>query len=261
MYPIPPEVYALLTQHPNLSGAELARKLGIPERSASRYRWKFRAGVAVPKTNVSSGSSAMSMVGRWCVFDIETTDLKAQGRKGFMVCCSILPLEAEKPHTHVIAFGENDGDDRRVLREAIKDLSQYDMLIGHNINGFDLNWLDTRRKVHDMQPLRRWYVFDTLHVAQSLGWLTERKSLAFLCDAFNIPSIKTAVYPSAWNEIRSSDEHEFNAARDSIVYHCETDVLSNRGLFFKLWPDSFGLNQPALKRWSRGNMPEKMENI
>lgn len=46
MYPVPAEVYDFLAQHPHISGAELARQLGIPDRSARRYRNKFLSGKA-----------------------------------------------------------------------------------------------------------------------------------------------------------------------------------------------------------------------
>lgn len=50
MYPIPPEVYKYLKANPGASGADLSRIFGIPGRSARRYRRKFEAGEAVPKT-------------------------------------------------------------------------------------------------------------------------------------------------------------------------------------------------------------------
>jgi uncharacterized protein YprB with RNaseH-like and TPR domain len=233
-----------------VSGAELSKELNIPGRSARRYVSQYTEPTVKENTN-----HIAKTIGQWAVFDIETTALSAIGRQGFMVCCSVLPLTDSKPHTHSIRFGENGGSDQRLLYEVIKDLWQYDFLVGHNINGFDMNWIDTRRKVHGLPPLRRWHLFDTLHVAQSLAWLTERKSLAWLCDALNIECVKTSIYPRAWNEIRSDDKHEFENALQSIVYHCEEDVLSTRRLLEALWPDSFGLSQSPIKRWIRGNNP------
>lgn len=223
-----------------VNGSQLAEALGIPSRSARRYVSEF---------------PSKSKIGQWAVFDIETTDLSAVGRAGFLVCCSILPLDAEKPHTHAITFEENSGNDKRLLQDVLSDLNQYDFLIGHNINGYDLQWLDTRRAIHRLPPLRKWFIFDTLHVAQSLAWRTEHKSLAWLCDALGIPCIKTAIYKSAWNEIRSPDKVEFENTLKNIVFHCEEDTLATKRLFEFLWKPSFNLSQSPIKMWSRGNAP------
>lgn len=252
MYSIPRKVYDYFERNSDTTGNAAARDLGLPGRTVRRYRQYWKQGEAVPAIEEQR---VHSPIGQWAVFDIETTDLSATGRKGFMVCCSILPLGAEQPHTHSIKFEENSGDDKRLLSNVLSDLNQYDFLVGHNINGYDLNWLDTRRKIHNLPPLRKWYVYDTLHVAQSLAYLTERKSLVWLCDALGVPCIKTSIYPSAWNEIRSSDKFEFDESLKNIVYHCEQDVLSTRRLFECLWVDSFNLSKSPIKMWVRGNAP------
>lgn len=196
-------------------------------------------------------------IGRIAVFDIETTDLAAVGRQGFLVCCSILPLEADEPYTLSLAFGENSGSDNRLLADVLAELARYDILVGHNICAFDLNWLNTRRALHGLPAMRRWYVFDTYQVAKSMALRVTRKSLAFLCDAYGVECVKTGVYPASWHEIRSSVERDFRTAMDDIVYHCEQDVLSNRRLFERLWPDAFGLANSALKLYKVGNVPER----
>lgn len=195
-------------------------------------------------------------IGRMAVFDIETTDLAAVGRQGFLVCCSILPIDDSDPYTLSLAFGENGGDDTRLLSDVLEELARYDFLIGHNITAFDLNWLNTRRAFQGLPAMRRWYVFDTYQVAKSLALRVTRKSLAFLCDAFGIECVKTSIYPAAWNDVRSPLEREFRGALDDIIYHCEQDVHANRLLFERLWGESFGLNTPPLKLYKMGDLPQ-----
>lgn len=229
-------------------------------------RWGEKTGeqppvVAVPRgqrvTRAGKRPANGHRIGRFAVFDIETTDLAAVGRQGFLVCCSILPLEADEPYTLTLAFGENSGSDRRLVADVLGELSRYDFLVGHNVTAFDLNWLNTRRTLHGLPAMRRWFVFDTYQVARSLALRVTRKSLAFLCDAYGIECIKTGVYPSAWHEIRSGTEWEFRAAMDDITYHCEQDVLANRRLFERLWCDAFGLPNNPLKLYKVGNVPEQ----
>ena len=46
MYPVPEHVFNWWKQHPNSTGAELARATGLPERSGSRYRRYLAEGTA-----------------------------------------------------------------------------------------------------------------------------------------------------------------------------------------------------------------------
>lgn len=194
-------------------------------------------------------------IGKMAIFDIETTDLAAVGRQGFLVCCGILPTDADEPYTLSLKFGENSGDDKRLLEDVLGELGKYDFLIGHNVAAFDLNWLNTRRAIHELPPMRPWYVFDTYMIAKSLALRVDRKSLAFLCDLFGVEIVKTSIYPAAWNDVRSPLEREFRGALDDIVYHCQEDVKATRLLFERLWPLSFGLNVPAIKLFRKGNTP------
>lgn len=170
---------------------------------------------------------------RSAVFDLETTDFNTASYKGFLICCCILPLDSDEVQTYQIEFG--DPDDRRVLAEAIQALSAFDILIGHNISGFDLPWLASRVAYHNFPPFRRWYSIDTYQWSKRAK-LRTRKKLSTLIDYFGVTGIKTAVEESSWNEIRSPFPSEFNAARDDIVYHCELDCFANRDVFDALYP-------------------------
>ncbi len=179
------------------------------------------------------------------VFDIETTDFSATGYDGYLVCCSFLPLDAEKPYTLSLAF--DDLDDRRLMAAVVAELSKYDILIGHYITGFDLTWLYTRNDIHGFPPLRRWLTFDTYYAARSQRLKVDRKSLAFLIDHFGLEGTKTAIYPRHWNNIRSRRIEEFEDARSTIVEHCEFDVIANRHLFDRLLPKAWSVAASPFK--------------
>jgi hypothetical protein len=171
---------------------------------------------------------------RAAVFDIETTDFDAGGYFGHLVCCSILPLDTDDITTHVIQLADQR-DDSRLLKNVMQELSQFGILIGHNIAGFDLLWLWSRCMYWGLDTPGACYRFDTYQVARTLGIKAGSKKMSALCDFFRVPYIKTAVQRTTWSLIDSPYEDEFNKTRDEIVYHCEEDVKANRLLFNEVY--------------------------
>lgn len=170
---------------------------------------------------------------RSAIFDIETSNFDTHSYDGFLICCCVLPLDSDEVQTYQIEYG--DPNDVRVLAETIQALSAYDILIGHYIAGFDLQFLTSRIAYHGLDNPRRWFYMDTYTMAKRAK-LRTRKRLSTLIDFFGVTGIKTAVEKSSWHEIRSPFVGEFNAARDDIVYHCELDVLANKEVFNHLYP-------------------------
>lgn len=184
------------------------------------------------------------------VFDLEVTDFGTEGYAGYCICCSILPLDSDTVTTLSIAFDER-GDDRRLVREVVEALADYDILIGHNVAGFDLNWLHSRWLFHNARgsyvgDWRRWLYFDTYQHAKTSA-LKTRKGLGNLGDYFALGGEKTSIYKSSWSNVRSPYQHEFDATMQDVVYHCEQDVIMNRQLFDILWHDALARDASPLK--------------
>ena len=186
------------------------------------------------------------------VFDLECMDLNAVGYQGYVVCGCILPLDSDEIETYTIAY-EDHGDDKRLIAEFLGGLSDYDVIIGHNIAAFDVNYLHTRAMTHSIIWPRTWLQFDTFQVAKTLA-IRSYKGLASLCDTFGIPFVKTRVYPRAWHRVREYDRDAFNAAMDEISWHCQQDVQSNRALFDALFPSAMmlGANPFKLSKFRAG---------
>ena len=184
------------------------------------------------------------------VFDIETTDFTTGGIRDHLICVSILPLDIDEVTTLHIEFKARRND-KKLLRETVRELNNYDFLIGHNIAAFDFNWLNSRLMYHDLPNFnKRWLYYDTYQAAKRLAIKAKRKSLVFLCDYFRVPYIKTSVFPVDWGMIDSPRVEEFAEALEDIVYHCEEDVKSNRELFFAMWPrDRAQMNIPTTRKW------------
>lgn len=199
-----------------------------------------------------NGNGRRRVFMRAAVFDIEVTDFNSAGFKGYFVGGCILPLASDVVQTYAITF-EDRCEDERALVEYIDALTSYDILIGHNTHGFDFNWLHGRMMRYARPWPRTWLSYDTYQVAKSLA-IKSRKGLAALCDYFDVPCIKTSIYEASWNQVRSPQEDVFNESLDDILYHCEQDVLANRGLFDVLYPYSLTMHSSPLKqtKWRVG---------
>jgi hypothetical protein len=199
---------------------------------------------------------------RAAVFDLECTDFGTDGYAGLLVCCSVLPLDTGEVYTLKLRFDEHT-DDRRLVREVVNNLAQYDILIGHNVAAFDFNWLYSRWLYHnvrgsDVGDWHRWLYFDT-YQSVKVAALKTRKSLGNLGAYFGLAGVKTVVYKAEWNQIRSPYEDEWREAMDSIVYHCEQDVALNRRLFDAIWGSAKSRNACPIKQtkwaYTPGNVP------
>lgn len=233
-----------------LSQRKLAKYLGLPFNSmhGKIYREQKRLSEESVPYNVHT-KSAPRVTLRAAVYDIETMDFKAGGICDHMICGCILPLDSDEIITSSLLWGDQR-DDRRLLNEFVGLLSEFDILIGHNITAFDGGWLRSRLAYHGMPyPEKRWLHYDTYQAARRMAIKANRKSLAFLCDFFRVPFVKTAVLPVAWSMIDSPNQDEFRKALQDITYHCEEDVKSNRNLFDVLWPlDRSMQNLPVVKK-------------
>lgn len=170
-----------------------------------------------------------------CVFDIECMDFKSDGYQDHLVCVTILPLEEDaEPYTIKVGY-KDDRNDKDMLSETLAELAKYDIVIGHNVAAFDLNWLYSRAMYYGMTMPRSWLYYDTYQVAKTMAIKSATKTLAGLCAYFGIESNKTAVQKAEWSLVDSPTYAEFHYAMENIVDHCEKDVIANRELFDVIW--------------------------
>jgi hypothetical protein len=231
-----------------LSQRRAARLLGIPFNSLHGKIFREQRQSLLPKEQPLTRDPDSVLI-KSAIFDIETTSLKAGGVLEHMVCMCILPLDSDNIKTFKIEFNDLRND-RRVLSEAAEALSEYSFLIGHNITGFDLPWMNSRLVYHNLPQLRgKFMIYDTYQASRRSTVKAERKSMAFLCDFFRLKYVKTAVLPVSWSMIDSPNRNEFDTAQTDIVYHCEEDCKANRQLFNVLWPyDRSQMNVPIYRK-------------
>lgn len=187
------------------------------------------------------------------VFDIECQSFDAIGDDGVFTCGCILPLDSDEIITSRLELSD-DNDDRRALADFIGQMWKFDILVGHNINAFDLNWINTRRKVHGMPDLRSWLLFDTYQAARSIAYASGGKSLGNLEDVFGLTGLKTTIRKQTWSGARSRDPERFEGVMAQVIHHCEQDVIGQRELFDVLLPDAMTLATGQFKasKWKLG---------
>lgn len=224
--------------HEELNYTETAERLPGRSRHAVRHRWN-RIKNRLDESGEFYGNRApiegvQRIELKACVFDLETMDFKSDGYQDHLVCCSILPLDEDEPYTLSIGFGEARND-KELIIDVIEELAKYDILIGHNIAAFDLNWLYSRAMYYGIRMPKSWVYFDTYQVAKVLAIKSATKSLPGLCSFFGIDQNKTSVQKAEWSMVDSPVRAEFEHALENIVEHCEYDVIDNRELFNVLW--------------------------
>lgn len=222
------EVVEYIQNNPSITGADLAREMGLAPRTARRYMSNFRPRVEKKILNIQKNNLPIENNDA-IVYDIEATDFKTDGYAGRLLCFSFMPLSTGKVETLSLEF-EDEGEDLRVLKEVARLMSQYRYRIGHNIAAFDDGWLNSRLMYYRLEPLDAAFYFDTYQAARSLAVKTQ-KGLGNLIDYFGLEGIKTTIYRTSWSRSMSQDRTTFEDAMENIIYHCEQDVLANRELY------------------------------
>lgn len=149
----------------------------------------------------------------------------------------------------VLRFAEWDRGGRgKFLRDVHALMRQADIIVGHNLDGADVPWLEgdfyfprighNHRPKLDPMPPRK--TVDTLKVARKFKSGVPFKSLNALCTILDIPA-KTDVYdPDAMERALAGSQ----ADRDRLVEYCAGDVVATQGLYD--WFRPHIKNHPAL---------------
>lgn len=176
------------------------------------------------------------------VFDIECTDLAAVG-SGIVLCVGIRPLATNRTRVFRIdqyeykasdEFGFLERQENDLLKDTFAELDKYDLLIGHNINRFDIPYLRSRAYQYGINWFTHPLTYDTLIGFRNSGFLTRPNgfgkptaSMAMVADFLGLEQLKTAIYPRDWwmgiwgNKIKRIE------SMNNIVDHNIRDVRLN----------------------------------
>lgn len=176
------------------------------------------------------------------VFDIETSSLDAIGA-GVLLCAVVRPLGKRETVFRADEMGCRFGQEKELVDAVTAELEQYDLLIGHNIIGFDLNWLRSRSVYFNTAQLSRKFAYDTLKAFRRLGYKTvpnhfgkPSAGLGHVVDFFGEDQLKTGIYPRAHWDIVWADEARRKEMMGELVNHCSADVRMTERIYLKMLP-------------------------
>lgn len=168
-------------------------------------------------------------------FDIESTGLKADW--GHVICASVKKITKESllgptktfRADNYKGYGRGNVTDKDLLKDLVKELNKYDLIIGWYSSRFDFPFINARTLHHGVTPPVKNFRRDLCLSARGNMALT-RNSLAnvsrFLIGSTN----KTYTEYPTWLEATRGDKK----AIDYLVDHCEKDVLDTEKVYKKV---------------------------
>jgi DNA polymerase elongation subunit (family B) len=126
--------------------------------------------------------------------------------------------------------GKNVLDDSKAVEAYAKLLSEFDILVSWNGKLFDVPRINARLAYHGLPLLYPRMHIDAMYLAKGSMFNIGRKSLANAEGFFEASNAKTPLSPRIWDKADHGDDEQF----DTIVEHCEADVLVLREIFGKL---------------------------
>lgn len=183
-----------------------------------------------------------------CCFDIETTALEGVGA-GVVLCVCVRPFATQRTRVfrmdapayeaeHDDHFGPLQQEETAMLVDIQNELCKYDLLVGHNINKFDIPYLRTRFGMRGIQSHLWPLTYDTLPAFRRVGIRTvlncvgkPTASLGHVADYFGIKQEKNGIFPvQHWMAIWGN-KAERTEAMDNLVDHCQRDVRMNAAIY------------------------------
>ena len=165
------------------------------------------------------------------VWDLETTGLNTF--MGQIIVASFLDMADGETVTRTIF--DFDGDEIQLLEWILEKLTEADILVGHNILGYDLGMVRGRLAIHGLTDivLPKRQIWDTYMIARyGFKGKPQGYSLENLLDFFRLPVAKDKPSKHDWAGSIVLDEKSI--AR--IAERCEFDVLGNAYLMTALMP-------------------------
>lgn len=125
-------------------------------------------------------------------------------------------------------------DDYKVVKKLRDVLADADVVIGHNIDKFDLKKLNARLIYHKLPPLPKLVTIDTRKVAKKLGGFTSNR-LDYLGKHL-LGQGKLHVDYQLWVDIMSGNKAKLRAALDIMLPYNRVDVVRNEELYLRFRP-------------------------
>jgi uncharacterized protein YprB with RNaseH-like and TPR domain len=157
------------------------------------------------------------------IFDLECSNLNADF--GIVLCCSIKTYGEKKIQTLRLdtypSWKKDRTDDKKMCKDILAILDDYDILIAHNGQYFDKGWLNAKAIKYKLNPrIAHTKFVDPCHIARRKLKI-HSNSLRSLISFLGLTTQKTEVNQNVWMRATLNGDKK---SMDYIVHHCEIDV-------------------------------------
>lgn len=132
-------------------------------------------------------------------------------------------------------YAKDRRNDSELVKQLREELCDADLVIGHNIDKFDLRTGNTQTLLHDLPPPSPYRTYDTLKELRRIAKMQSNK-LADATEFFGLPSkLETGGF-KLWKACMDSDPETSEPAKRKMVRYCKHDVVLTELLYDKLKP-------------------------
>jgi len=245
------DFYNLTLHEREVTAADFRDNYKLPDRLARMYHFMIRnlhAGATYTQNQFNILTSDGSKAPNIFIFDVENAPTKGAIwgiwkqiinpeqilDEWYMLSWAGKWLFETEIYSDVLKPNEaTKGDDSRIMNSLWKFVDAADILIGHNIDQFDILKMNTKFILHDMAPPTPYQTVDTLKIARSNFAFSSNK-LDYLCRQFGIPRKVDAGGMKTWIGCMEGDKE----ALDTMIWYNEHDVKITEELYMKLRPYS-----------------------
>lgn len=201
------------------SSRTIASLFGISKSGVNNYLNKKKVKVEGPRIafiDLETSAALAYCFGRHKVF-LQQDNIKEEGGK--VLCAGYRWLEDDKAKVLYNYSEVKQQEDYLVCQQMHDIYSNSDVVVGHNILGFDHKMLEVRCLANGLPPLPAVKLIDTLQIAKQKFRFPSNK-LDSLAAYLGIGRKVSHAGIDMWIKVQEGDQ----AALDSMVEYCEQDV-------------------------------------
>lgn len=153
----------------------------------------------------------------------------------FFICFGWKWLGGDKIYSYSLLddkkrFKKNSTDDYAVVNRLHELLQDVDIIVGHNMAGFDWKKFMARVIYHGLPPIDRPYIIDTLKQARKIASFTSNK-MSYLAKHLKVEN-KLKHAGDMWIRILRGDQE---AIKEAVAY-CRGDISTTEALYLRIRP-------------------------
>ena len=219
-----------------LSFGEIAEQLNISKDQAQKLYKRY--GALLPEIQQQTKEITSVPKGDYAGFRIAFYDLETTYSSWTTIFC--MSVADEFGNVKTLSLETHKGktwmDDSKLVKAIADELSKYDILVGWNSKMFDLPIINARLLETGERPIGTQMHSDLMWYATGRHMRAGRRSLENISKYFRTNNSKTPLDVRLWQEAERRHTKEGKQAFNTIVEHCEADVLVLRDVFAKMKP-------------------------